>query len=603
MPSGTRTDGGQRPQRKWTLWPWRTATCTIPCLGKRALSLAGLLAILAALAGLAVGGGLTVADTDSDGDGFTDSAESFVGTDPLSPCNQTTTANDEAIDAWPPDFNDDTKVGIADVVLFRNVYESISGDGTYDPRLDLNTDGKIDIRDIVTLRLVYGETCEPAATPTPTPMPTPMPTPTSTPEPSAGPAWAFEETFDGDPPSPSQDLLPRTFDYVVTHRTHPTTPDGIDSSGSYGSFPGDHGSDCSGPPNQHIVPSTTHRSNSANPDESFYRCKNHMMSSMGQVEGYSVSAFWPRQEFDFTDGGILEFDVNINAPHGRVWWEVLIMPREQLQVAAAKDWLPIDETYPEDRIVFDFSDSSVREMHLGTGSPPPNGVIAHAAECGNPCWWGADFRHPNDPALTDRRIRRTHRIEIQENRISWGIETEDGTFDTISMDVLTGLPFQRGLVVFKTHAYTPDKDHNFNRYTFHWDNIRFSGPKLPPYEVFESPVVVGGHESAGETAIQEIDLPYIGEDPVLFGQVHESLQGQVLLSVNGNPNIVVEPHTSPSCANLGWRSFFMPIDPSLLKVGNNTFKWTVGPKPACADDLDRVGFSIKGFEVQMDPSP
>ncbi len=33
--------------------------------------------------------------------------------------------------------------------------------------------------------------------------------------------WAFEETFGGDPPAPSQALLPRSFDYVVTHRTHP----------------------------------------------------------------------------------------------------------------------------------------------------------------------------------------------------------------------------------------------------------------------------------------------------------------------------------------------------------------------------------------------
>ena len=75
--------------------------------------------------------------------------------------------------------------------------------------------------------------------------------------------WAFEETFDNlTTSSPSQDLLPKRFDYVATHRTHASTT-----------------------------------------DKSFYICNNHMMSSMGDVEGYSVSSFYPRQEFDFSAGG------------------------------------------------------------------------------------------------------------------------------------------------------------------------------------------------------------------------------------------------------------------------------------------------------------
>jgi hypothetical protein len=40
----------------------------------------------------------------------------------------------------------------------------------------------------------------------------------------ANATWAFEETFDGDPAAPSQALLPRSFGYAVTHRTHPCGP-------------------------------------------------------------------------------------------------------------------------------------------------------------------------------------------------------------------------------------------------------------------------------------------------------------------------------------------------------------------------------------------
>ena len=37
------------------------------------------------------------------------------------------------------------------------------------------------------------------------------------PDPDPGSTWALEETFDGDPSAPSQDLLPRNFDYVAVH--------------------------------------------------------------------------------------------------------------------------------------------------------------------------------------------------------------------------------------------------------------------------------------------------------------------------------------------------------------------------------------------------
>jgi hypothetical protein len=103
----------------------------------------------------------TAAESDSDGDGFTDTAEAFMGTDPDAPCNQTSNRNDEDVDAWPPDFNDDTTVDIADVIVIRSVYGSVTGDGTYNARYDLNTDGKIGIADVVGMRSVYGEGCVP----------------------------------------------------------------------------------------------------------------------------------------------------------------------------------------------------------------------------------------------------------------------------------------------------------------------------------------------------------------------------------------------------------------------------------------------------------
>lgn len=412
--------------------------------------------------------------------------------------------------------------------------------------------------------------------------------------------WAYEETFDGDPSAPSQALLPKEIDFAVTHRTHPS-----EHFLGFDSYPADHNANCDGPsPNvfplpQHTI-TTSHLGNGSSPDPSFFLCKNHMMSSMGDISAYSVASFWPRQEFNFSGSGTLEFDVNLNDGHNRTWFEILITPRSELKVGAAHESLPIDETYPKDRIVLEFMNNK-RYIQVGTGQLDPKGMIIEKMD-----WQSWADAHPNDPANSDRRIRRTMRITLEQYQIIWSIQKEDGSFDDYTVSVPGGLPFSQGLVVFKTHAYTPEKEGNLNAYTFHWDNIRFSGPVIGRYESFEANDVVylqdNGDRPIGEQKSVTIDLPHIGPNPIIFGQVHNPMQGQVLLSINGRPNIVINPYdyTPGSCASAGWKSFQTPIDPSWLKEGSNTFTWTIGPRPGCADRSLWNGFSIMGLEVQFD---
>lgn len=426
--------------------------------------------------------------------------------------------------------------------------------------------------------------------------------------------WAFEETFNGTPASPSQVLLPKNFDYVVTHRdTGGGQQSGLNAENK--PFPADHNmNNCqvanpgaisgSNPIQQHTA-TTNHISDTTNPDKSFFICNDHMMSSMGHVDAYSVSSFFPRQEFDFSSGnGVLEWDVSI--PTGaRSWWEVMIVPKEQSQLGAARDWLPISETYPKDRIVLIY-EGMTRKIEIGKDIPPPQGNIIDSGEWQN---WSSKF--PNDPANTDRRIRRKMRVTLNPNKITWSIQKSDNTFDDFIVDVPQGLPIKKGLVFFKTHAYTPEKDGNMDMYTYHWDNIRFNGPKLAPYRAYEIPGVMqlnaNGDVPTGSTKTVTLDLPEVGLNPVIFGQTNQGMSGAVLLSINNNPNIQIAPHSNSSlddsCFFGGWRTFRIPINPSYLKIGTNSFKWTVGPKPSCANgQWWWTGFSVKAFEVQFDGS-
>lgn len=410
--------------------------------------------------------------------------------------------------------------------------------------------------------------------------------------------WAFEATFDGDPSAPSQAALPAAFDYSVTHRTHPRDHDPV-----FVAFPADHGMDCAGPsPQADPVPqhavTTSHRSSGRAPDESFFVCRDHLMSSMGDVEGYSVTAFWPRQEFDFAEGGVLEFDVNLTAA-ARSWWEVLIVPRDQLKVGAARSWLPIDETYPRDRILLDFF-GGTRRLEVGTGAVDPEGWIAGASD------WGAwAQRHPDDPANEDRRIRRAMRLHLGDEGLIWAVETADGALDSLVLEVPGGLPFHRGLVLFKTHAYTPRKDGNTDTYTFHWDDVRFTGPVVGRYDAYETESLVylqsNGSRAVGESASTTLQLPRTGPEPVLFGQVHNAMRGQVRVRINDGPERVVEPMdwTEESCHAAGWSSFRLPVPGDEWRVGANEVRFTIGPRPACVAGWVWDGFSIKGLEVQM----
>jgi hypothetical protein len=423
--------------------------------------------------------------------------------------------------------------------------------------------------------------------------------------------WALEETFDGDPPSPSQELLPGNFDYVVTHRQHPREQ----FTKIYEPFLADHATNCDGPnPEvtplpQHLV-TTRQDSDGANPDDSFYICKNHMMSALGDVAWYSNSSFWPRQEFDFSDGGVLEFDISVNLGHGqRSWWEILIAPRDQMRVGTASADSAIDERYPPDRIVLNFGEM-VRRIRVGTGDLDPQGWQVDERQFGPFDWAYWNALHPDDPAITDRRIRRTMRITLQNDRIIWAIEMANGDFDEFAVNLPSGLPFSRGLVMFKTHAYTPRKQGNFDTYTFHWDNIRFDGPVTGQYEVFQADDVVylqtDGNRPIGDSQSVGLILPRVDDNPVLFGQLHGALRGQVLLSINGGPEIEVNPYEYllDDCVSGQWRdwkSFRVELDPAWLRVGENTLTWRVGPRPDCASNPDWWdGYSVKFLQIQLD---
>lgn len=92
---------------------------------------------------------LASGSADTDIDGFSNQVENYINTDPNYKCT-----DPKGISAWPPDFNNDGKVTVADTLIVRSKF------GTFDHRYDLNMDGKVTIADILMENSYFGKSCQ-----------------------------------------------------------------------------------------------------------------------------------------------------------------------------------------------------------------------------------------------------------------------------------------------------------------------------------------------------------------------------------------------------------------------------------------------------------
>jgi hypothetical protein len=396
---------------------------------------------LALLIAIALLTGVAFAAADTDGDGFDDAIEAFVGTDPLLPCNQTTTANDEP-DAWPPDFNDDRQVNILDVTALRAVYGTSSGQSGYNARYDLDASGGIGVTDTVRLRPVYGTACTPAPPPS---------------EPGV-----FMETFDGEPSSPTSAYYLQDWDISV-HSRDASTWHNLDT------VKAQHGADCAAPPAIHNISAY---------EDSIYVCRNHMMTALN-AQGYGVTYMTPNHLVDFSQGtAVISWDMSTFRSSNRDWTDVYVMPWNDNLKLPLEPWLPDLDGYPRSGVLATLGDyNNWSNMSVRV-------IRNFQQESVDGCWW-CTWNGVFTPSPTRRDKFELH---ISKTHVKFGMPDYD--FWPVDEDI-SALGWDKGIVQFGHHSYTPDKvgcsggsdpalagvncgDGN----TWHWDNFRID-PALP----------------------------------------------------------------------------------------------------------------------------
>lgn len=286
-------------------------------------------------------------------------------------------------------------------------------------------------------------TCRGPSTGTPAPDPPP-----SSSNPSAGRAsppgtvatstgeWVL--SFDGN----------QGYDRLVTEVHHRNLEAGFDGGhDTHGTWPGDHDMACNGP-------TTSRTLHADHPEESFYLCKDHLMTSMGDVDGYSIVAFSPATAF--TDLNEVCWDVNLTDLGARKWWQMVVVPEAVFQANGQK-LAYINPNF---------------ESVDGTASTYSSGVVGvvfqqklvvfDGREMVLDDWW--------NPFSTDDKARRYRHCVTDNGDGTLTIAQErDGGLYT---EVVDGrLPDGAARVLFVDDTYTPTKDGPVPGFTWHWDNV------------------------------------------------------------------------------------------------------------------------------------
>lgn len=96
------------------------------------------------------------ADSDDDNDGFPDSAERFTGTDALDACPNTPGTHD----AWPLDMDRNGAANVMDVLKYKGMTPSLSGQPYYDRRLDLDASNSVNVADVLKFKGKTTTSCD-----------------------------------------------------------------------------------------------------------------------------------------------------------------------------------------------------------------------------------------------------------------------------------------------------------------------------------------------------------------------------------------------------------------------------------------------------------
>ncbi len=260
---------------------------------------------------------------------------------------------------------------------------------------------------------------------------------------------AFAATFDGNTGLDA-------FDTEIHHRNlrlGDTSGHGFDAT-----WPGDHDMNCSPPDQSRTV-------HAANPSESFYFCRDHMMTSLGDIDAYSILSFSPKQVFSTVSRVCWDQNVTWSTLRGRQWTELVVRPAAEL---------PGDGRMSHTNATFRSVDDTALAHGPTTVGVMLQGPAGAGAFYGGVERWYDDFYFQDTEGLNSKAIRRQHCVTDNKDG-TLTLSIDQGAAGTYSRSFAGSFP-RNARVIFEDHKYTPNKRDDASAppttsYTWHWDNI------------------------------------------------------------------------------------------------------------------------------------
>lgn len=304
---------------------------------------------------------------------------------------------------------------------------------------------------------------------------TPTTTTTSPPVTTVPTAAQFTETFDG-----NSGLNRFTWGVYHRHVTHtevgtpePTT--GADNNvGIGGGWSADHDLACGDAHSQRPMTVSFQQDTTGangwrplvdtNVEQLVYLCRDHVMSTMGDISGFSVLWFSPNVVF--SDVNSVSFDVNLTDLGDRKWWKVgVVSDALYNSTYMTATWMNSGGVPVPGHVVSDVGSSDLNgslegpDRLIATWSGAASTAGRQGMAVGStkvPC--GAD-------AGTDKMTR------FPASFVDNGNGTVTFTVRGSSCTTAGSFPACPCRVVFYDQNYNPDKDGVPIGHTWHWDNI------------------------------------------------------------------------------------------------------------------------------------
>jgi hypothetical protein len=228
---------------------------------------------------------------------------------------------------------------------------------------------------------------------------------------------------------------------LVHHRNLIVYPKGHDS---HGTWSGDHDMNCGPPDTQRVVHAVPQH-------EAFWHCKEHFMTSMGDIDGYSIVGFSPKRSFG--NATRVCWDVNLTDLLRRKWVSVHLIPAS----AWTGNFAYLEPTLGDvDDTTVQFPEGSLNWSNFNDESTFFVGR--------SQVWDGLQFNSGDD-----KMTRFEHCLKDNRNgTVTFRQERPNGR--SVQATFRGSFPQQFRLALLD-HSYTPTKDGTPIGFTWHWDNI------------------------------------------------------------------------------------------------------------------------------------